>query len=374
VTKDVAMDAVKEKKRLRIAVIGGGTGSYTALSGLKNHLVDLTAIVSMADDGGSTGRLRDEFGQLPPGDVRRCLIGLSSHSSVVLRRLFEYRFDRGNGLEGHCFGNLFLTALTEITGRSDLAIAEAARLLGTRGDVLPVTLSDSRLCAELEDGTHIRGETHIDIRGGGPTSRIKRVYLDPPSIANPAAMAALQEADAIVIGPGDLYTSVLPNLLVTGIAPAIRQAAATRIYVCNVMTKHGETDGFRASDFVAEVQHYLGGLRALDHVLLNDPATLPEDVLGRYARENALPVEPDTDRCRQLGVEPHVRRLASTTNLVRHDSAALANAILKLVRRPVADQVLANVVLTNRVASGEVRSVRRDVIPVGRLAAAYQKQ
>jgi uncharacterized cofD-like protein len=317
----------------RIVVMGGGTGSYTVLSGFKHHRVQPTAIVSMADDGGSSGRLRDEFGQLPPGDVRRCLIAMSSHSSVALRRLFEYRFDRGYGLNGHNFGNLFLTALTDITGRSDAAIAEAGRLLGIKGEVLPVTLYDTRLCAELEDGTLIRGETNIDIRVPGPTPRIRRIFLDPPAIANPAALAALEEADAVVIGPGDLYTSVLPNLLVAGIPSAVRNSPATRVYVCNLMTKHGETDGFRASDFVAEVQRYSGGADALDHVLVNDAAAIPKNLLARYSAEQSFPVEPDIKICKRLGPTPHLRALASSANVLRHDSQLLAAEILRLLKK-----------------------------------------
>jgi uncharacterized cofD-like protein len=294
--------------------------------------VELTAIVSMADDGGSSGRLRDELGQLPPGDVRRCLVALSSYSSLALRRLFEFRFDRGAGLDGHNFGNLFLAALTEITGNTDAAIAEAGRLLRIKGAVLPVTLSDSRLCAELSDGTCIRGETNIDLRGPSSCVPISRIFLEPQAIANPAALAALHAADAIVIGPGDLYTSVLPNLLVTGIAPAIRQSRAIRIYVCNVMTKRGETDGFRASDFLREVLRYTGGPLAIDHVIVNDPSVLDPNLLPRYADEYSFPVEPDVEACRGLGPTPHLCRVLSSTTLLRHDSAGLADAILKVVR------------------------------------------
>jgi uncharacterized cofD-like protein len=293
----------------------------------------LAAIVSMADDGGSSGRLRDEFGQLPPGDVRRCLVALSPYSSTALRRLFEYRFSRGYGLNGHSFGNLFLTALTEITGRTDEAIAEAGRLLHIKGVVLPVTLSDSRLVAELEDGTFISGETNIDLRGRSSCGRISRIFLQPPAIANPAALAALHEADAIVIGPGDLYTSVLPNIVVSGIASAIRQSRAVRIYVSNVMTKQGETDDFRASDFVREVLRYTGGPQALDHVIVNDPSALDTVLLARYAEEQSFPVDPDLQACRALGPTPHLRVVSSSVTLLRHDPSELADAILGLIRR-----------------------------------------
>ena len=321
------------KKVPRIVVIGGGTGSHTVLTGLRRHRVHLTAVVSMADDGGSSGRLRDEFGHLPPGDVRRCLVALSSDSSPAVRRLFEYRFDRGNGLDGHSFGNLFLTALTELTGRSDVAIAEAGRLLGVKDTVLPVTLSNCRLCAELEDGSIICGETHIDIRGTAPLARIRRVFLEPPAVVYPPVLAALNDADAIVIGPGDLYTSIVPNLLVAGVPAAINNARATRIYICNIMTKHGETDGYRASDFVREVQRYLGGCGSLDHVLLNDPARLPPSLLDCYVDERAFPVAADVEECRRLGPLPHVRHFAAASSPFRHEPAALGSAVLRLVQQ-----------------------------------------
>lgn len=317
------------ESRLDVVVIGGGTGSYTALVGLKRHPVNLTAVVSMADDGGSSGRLRDEFGHLPPGDVRRCLLALSSDESArTLRRLFEFRFNRGNGLNGHSFGNLFLTALTELTGSTDGAILEAAKLLGVRGTVLPVTLADCRLCAELEDDTTILGESKIDIRTENADCRIRRVFLSPAAPANPAALAAIGRADVIVIGPGDLYTSVIPNLLVRGVAEAITASRAIKIYVSNLMTKHGETDGFTASDLVAEVQRYLGSPASLDHVVINDDSGFPVHLLERYAAERAYPVRADLAACLALGPRAHSHRLALASTLIRHDPARLADAIM----------------------------------------------
>jgi uncharacterized cofD-like protein len=318
------------RTQLRIVVIGGGKGSYNALRGLSRRMVSLTAIVSMADDGGSSGRLRDEFGHLPPGDVRRCLLALSSGSPAPLRRLFDYRFERGDGLDGHSFGNLMLTALTEITGRADLAIDEAGQLLQARGRVVPVTLSNTRLCAELEDGTVIRGEAQIDRRGKS-SQRITRVFLDPPAIANPAALAAIQEADAVVIGPGDLYTSVLPNLLVSGIASAIRTTHATRLYVCNLVTKPGETDGFAASNFIAEVQRYLGDPVALDHAIVNVPTGGQHQVVDLHAGSRPQTVAADLDRCRELGPRIHACTVMSADNRAQHDSQRLASVILKLL-------------------------------------------
>jgi uncharacterized cofD-like protein len=319
------------KSRPEIVVVGGGTGTYTALMGLKHHQVSLTAVVSMADDGGSSGRLRDEFGHLPPGDVRRCLLALSAdESATMLRRLFEYRFDRGNGLNGHSFGNLLLTVLTELTGSTDLAIFEAARLLNVKGTVLPVTLSDSRLGAELEDGTVISGESKIDVRTIRPESRIKRVFLAPPATANPVALAAIARANVIVIGPGDLYTSVVPNLLVDGIPEAIERSDALKVYVCNLMTKHGETDGYRASDFIQEVQRYLGSRGSLHHVIVNDASNVSEKILRRYVLERAAPVEANLEDCANLGPQPCFGSFAVAGTLLRHDPARLATAIMKL--------------------------------------------
>jgi uncharacterized cofD-like protein len=323
----------------KVAVVGGGTGTFTALVGLKHYALDLTAIVSMADDGGSSGRLRDEFGHLPPGDVRRCLLALSSDdTSLTLRRLFDYRFNRGSGLNGHSFGNLLLTALTELAGATDLAIAEAAVLLGVQGTVLPITLSDSRLCAVLENGAIIRGESSIDIRTEHPDYHIQRVYLDPPSKANPAALAAIEQADALVIGPGDLYTSIVPNLLVDGVSEAINSSRAVKIYVCNLLTKHGETDGYQASDFVREIQRYLGVTWSLDHVIVNDSSNFPEDLLQRYALERAFPVTSDVGRCASLGPQPHYYPLAAIGSLLRHDSLKLARVIFDIVTQHASRQ------------------------------------
>ncbi len=314
----------------KVVAIGGGTGTYTVLSGLKRHDVDLTAVVSMADDGGSSGVLRDEFGHLPPGDVRRCLIALSAEpASGMLRQLFEYRFDRGRGLNGHNFGNLLLTALTEITGAPDLAIQEAARILNVRGRVLPVTLTDVHLCARLGDGTIIRGETNIDIRRIRPHLPISDVYLDPPAQAYPPALEAIAAADIVVIGPGDLYTSVIPNLLVEGIPEAIANAPGKVIYICNLMTKHGETDGFTACDFVREIERYLGTGDGLDAVLVSE-GSLPGDLLQKYAQEHSFPVQPEVSACRSMVPQVIVASLAAPGALWRHDPDVLADAILSL--------------------------------------------
>ena len=237
----------------RIVVIGGGTGSHTVLSGLKSKNCDLTSVVAMSDDGGSSGRLRDELGQLPMGDVRQCLVALADDDSDSenLKRLFNYRFAAGKGLEGHSLGNLLLSALNEISGSADAAVREASRMLRIRGTVLPVTLSDSTLKAQLEDGSVIEGESCIDRRCGNAHSPISRVYLEPAAVAYSPVLDAIARADAVVIGPGDIYTSVLPNFLVEGVAEAVRESPATKIHVCNLMTKPGRATGLALRIFCA---------------------------------------------------------------------------------------------------------------------------
>ena len=230
----------------KIVVVGGGTGNHTTLTGLRSRDCDVTAIVAMTDSGGSSGRLREEMGHLPPGDLRRCLMALASDSaeSNLMRRLFDYRFSTGDGLSGHSFGNLLLAALTEVTGDTITAIDEAARILGIRGTVLPVTLTRSTLCARLVDGSELIGESAIDLRSNNLDVAIDYIYLDPKAYVYPPVLDAIAEADAIVLGPGDIYTSVLPNLLVEDVAQAINDSDAIKIHVCNLMTKPNESAGF----------------------------------------------------------------------------------------------------------------------------------
>ena len=322
------------KKKPKIVVLGGGTGTFVVLTGLKKYPVELTAVVSMFDSGGSSGRLRDEFGVLPPGDVRRALLALSELplEKINLRQLFEYRFKNGQGLKGHSFGNLFLTALNQVTGRVDLAIAEAAKILDVKGEVLPVSLTDAQLCARLEDGTIIKGETNIDIRRVRPDLKILDVFLDPSAKIFQGVRETILAADLIILGPGDLYTSLLPNILVEGVARAIGQSKAKLVYVCNLMTKHGETDGFQVSDFVREVRRYLGPANdKLKLVLVNKNTKIPPKILKRYQQEKALPVKIDRKQCQQLGVKLISCSLASIGQLYRHHSDKLARAIVKLI-------------------------------------------
>lgn len=307
----------------RIVVIGGGTGVYTALMGLKHYSLDLTAIVSMMDSGGSTGKLRDEFGFLPPGDVRRCLLALSNETTL-LRKVFDYRFTKG-GLKGHNLGNLFLTALRDTTGSEEKSIMEASKILNVRGSVVPVTLQNTHLGAILENGQVIVGETNIDIPKHDPDLRIRKLFIVPKARAYRKALEKIAAANKIVIGPGDLFTSVISNLLVKGIKEAIRKSKAKIIYVCNIMTKHGETTGFNASDFVHEIEEYLGR-GAIDFVLCNDKRPA-EELLKRYEHEEAHFVEPDITS-RQFKVIN--ADFLSRKDLARHDPDKLAGVIMGL--------------------------------------------
>ncbi|MFQ5872696.1 MAG: uridine diphosphate-N-acetylglucosamine-binding protein YvcK [Dehalococcoidia bacterium] len=315
----------------KIVAIGGGTGNYVVLKGLKHHTPNLTAIVAMTDSGGSSGRLRSELGQLPPGDIRQCLIALApdEHSDLILRQLFDYRFNRGTGLEGHSFGNLFLAALTEVSGSIAHAILEAGRMLQIKGTVLPVTLTKTNLHAHLVDGTEVVGEASIDVRKEKPGVQIDYVYLSPKAYVHPPVAAAIEEADVVVMGPGDLYTSIIPNLLVDGVSDAIRKSRALLVYVCNLMTKPGESDSFKASDFVKEILEYLGSGASIDRMLLNI-TPFPTRVLNRYERANAYPVEADLEECAHLVPRIIRRPMLAAGAPLRHDSDALAQAIMEI--------------------------------------------
>ncbi len=312
----------RTKKREKIVVIGGGTGSFNVLCGLKNYPVDLTAVVAMMDSGGSTGRLRDEFGVLPPGDLRRCLVALSSDTGF-LRSLFEYRFNKGSGLSGHSFGNLFLTVLRDLTGSEAAAVREAARILNVQGQVLPVTLDDCQLGVVLENGQSIVGETNINIPKYDPRLRIKSFFIVPRARIYKDAEAAILGADKIVIGPGDLYTSILPNIGVVGVKPAIRRSRAHVVYVCNIMTKAGETLGYKASDFVRELEHYLG--RGVVRTVVCNNQKPPAHLLKRYAAEGAEFVEPDLS-----GKRVRLADVLGGRDLARHDPDKTARVLMSL--------------------------------------------
>lgn len=317
----------------KIVVVGGGTGNHTTLSGLKRQACELTAVVAMTDSGGSSGRLRDELGHLPPGDIRQCLVALApdDRSSALMARLFDYRFNAGNGLLGHSFGNLFLTALTEITGNTATAIAEASRMLSIRGTVLPVTLTKSTLVARLKDGSEVVGEASIDQRNENLDVSIDYVYLDPKAYAYAPVLEAIEEADAIVMGPGDIYTSILANLLVEDVAQAIKDSRAIKVCVCNLMTKPGESDGFRASDFVNLIREYLGTVHPLDCLVVNN-APYPDRLLERYRSFGQYPVEVDLDECNKAVGEVAQSALVSAGVYLHHDPQSLAEAIMGILK------------------------------------------
>ena len=316
----------------RVVVIGGGTGSHTILTGLKKMECDLTAVVAMSDDGGSSGRLRDELGQLPPGDIRQCLLALADDngSSGELRRLFNYRFTAGEGLNGHSFGNLLLSALTDITGGVDTAIIEASRMLRIKGTVLPVTLTNAVLKARLVNGATIEGESSINQRVESPELPIDYIYLEPSARPYPPVLEAIASADAIVIGPGDIYTSILPNFLVEGVAGAVNSSAATKIYVCNLMTKPGESDGFKASDFLRLLCQYMDAPTSLDYLLANN-ADFPDELRERYLSCGQHPVELDEENCRSMAANIVKAPLTSVGVYLRHDPQALASAVMRIV-------------------------------------------
>ncbi len=308
----------KNKSAKKIVVIGGGTGVFNVLSALRNDFENLTAIVTMADDGGSTGILREEFGMLPPGDIRRALIALSYSDNTMLAELFSYRFAEGAGLSGHNFGNLLITALHRITGDFESAIAEAGKILGISGKVIPVTLDSAKLMAELENGQLIAGETNIDIPNHDGKLRIKKVWLMPNAEINPSARRAIMEADLVIIGPGDLYTSIIPNLLVSGVGEALKKTNAKVAYFVNVMTKFGETHGFAASDFVRNLRAHLDG-DVLDFIVFNNNKPSPARLSG-YIRERAEFVEPDMANIKAgKKVLPLAVDLIRSRGYIRHD-------------------------------------------------------
>ncbi len=335
------IDLLQKKRRLpaqnepiRVVSVGGGTGLSTLLRGLKTiEDFDITAIVTVADDGGSTGRIRKEFDIPAPGDIRNCIVALAEDESIVAR-LFNYRFDKeGSELTGHSFGNLFITALSQVTGSFEEAVIESARVLATCGQVVPSTLDSVDLCAELVDGRIICGESEI----GHSHSRIARLYLqrtdgltDEPLKVYEPALRAILDADLIVLGPGSLYTSVIPNLLFEDIVKAIRASTATVVYVCNVATQHGETDHFGAADHIREVIKYLGDT-TVSYALVNNNRAVEEAI------QEGVPVEAVIDEGLdglQNAVAILARDVVSDANPLRHDPAKLANALYELAINP----------------------------------------
>jgi len=326
---DKLVEIIYEKRKLgrgpNIVVVGGGTGLSVLLRGLKQYTSNVTAIVTVADDGGSSGRLREELGIIPPGDLRNCLVALAD-TEPLMEKLFQHRFGGQGELKGHSFGNLFIAAMCEVLGDFDQAIKASSKVLAVRGQVLPSTLQAVRLYAEYIDGSVTQGECHIPEVG----KPIKRVYIEPEKIEPPTeAVEALLDADAIVLGPGSLYTSVLPNLLVQGIAEAVKKSSALKIYVCNVMTQPGETAGYTASEHVRAILEHVGpGL--LEHCIVNTQA-VPQILYEKYAEQNAFPVYADVDVIEKMGIHVVRERLISESNLIRHDPHKLSRAIIKMI-------------------------------------------
>ena len=312
----------------KILVIGGGSGSSNILRGLKLYPVELTVIVTMFDSGGSSGLLRKEFGYPPFGDLRQCLMALSddSQDTLRIREALEFKFGTDSSLNGHSVGNLLLAALTSLSDDLEVAIGDISRLLGVTGQVVPVTLETAELCAELDDGRLIVGESDIGLRLT-PLPRIKRIFLNRDVEANPKAVQAILDANAIVFGPGDLYTSILPNTLPKGITDAVAFTKGIRIYMCNLMTKQGETDDFKASDFAEAMTRYLSPSN-LDWAIVNTAA--PTAVVAKaYEGEGAEFVNPDLDE-----IGKHVKgiiamSLAANGLPYRHDPDRAATAILQ---------------------------------------------
>ena len=311
---------------LRVVAIGGGTGLSTLLRGLKLHNIDITAIVTVGDDGGSSGRLRTEFNMPPPGDIRNCLVALAD-AEPLMGDLFQYRFEQENSsLAGHSFGNLFITAMTQVSGSFERAVVESSKVLAVRGQVLPSSLDNIEVCAEMVDGRVIRGESNIT----GERSKIRRVFLDPGQ-ADPydPAIIAILSADLIVLGPGSLYTSVLPNLLVHGIAHAVRCSQATKVYVCNVATQRGETDNFGVVEHVAALRDHVGG-HVVDYVLVNSNLNPAAAKIKPEWSVNAVGL----DGIERLGDDITIvlRDVVNPEFPLRHDPEKLSAELLKLGR------------------------------------------
>ncbi len=326
-----------------IVIIGGGTATFTILKGLREFPTNNIVIVSTADDGGSTGILRKELGVMPMGDIRQCLVGLS-YTVPALQNLFTYRFEESS-LKGHSVGNILLAALQKVTGSPEGAIAEAARLLNVRGEVLFVSKQPTTLSAKLSDGTLIKSEHELDEPVTKKRAPIAKLMLSKAD-ANPRTLDAIARADAIILGPGDLYTSTFPNLLVPGVAEAIKTSRAKKVLITNIMTKLGQTEGFTASDFVREANTYLRadkGMSVIDTVIVNTKKPAPK-VLALYKKEKATFVEPDIAALKEIGVQviadtvigSHVYKKvngdALTRSLIRHDPEKTAGIIWNLIR------------------------------------------
>ena len=327
---------------LRVVAIGGGTGLSTLLRGLRKHvavpgkianadtdpslITDLAALVTVTDDGGSSGRLRKGFNMLPPGDLRNCMVALSEEEDL-LSQLFRHRFRSGGDMEGHNFGNLFVAALTEITGDFGQAIQLASKILATRGCIYPVTTANATLVASMDDGSLVRGETNIT----ASKRRIVELMLDPPNASPlPEAIVALEGADLITLGPGSLYTSLITNLLVDGIPEAIAKARGLRVFICNLMTQANESLGLSASQHIERIYEHAGA-PIFDYAIINT-APVSAQMLLRYAAEGAVPIQPDIDRVESMGVKCVVGNFLSEGDVLRHAGDRVTGALMELGR------------------------------------------
>ena len=322
---------------LRVVAIGGGTGLSTLLRGLRRHVTtctpcdgeaglisDLAAVVTVTDDGGSSGRLRKGFNMLPPGDLRNCMVALSEEEDL-LAQLFAHRFRNGDALKGHNFGNLFVAALTEITGDFGQAIQLASKILSTRGRIYPVTTANATIVARMDDGSLVRGETMIT----ASHKRIVELMLDPPDAAPlPETLEAIERADLITVGPGSLYTSLITNLLVQDMPEALARARGVRVYICNLMTQANESLGLNASQHIERIYEHTRA-PIFDYALVNT-AVFSSDTLARYAAQGAAPIEPDIERIEAMGVRCVVGNFASEESVVRHAAGRVTGALLAL--------------------------------------------
>ena len=323
------VDIVYQKRYLErgsnVVTVGGGTGLSVLLHGLKKYSSNITAIVTVADDGGSSGRLRQEFNILPPGDIRNCLVALAD-AEPLMRKLFQFRFEEGEALKGHSFGNLFITAMSKVTGDFEQAIKESSKVLAIRGKVIPSTLSKIKLVAEHQDGNVTAGESKI----GENRNPIKKVYLEPKDCeATEEALMAIREADVIILGPGSLYTSVIPNLLINGIYQEISRSKVLKTYICNVMTQPGETDGYKASDHLKAIMRH--STPEIINTCIINTGSIPENLLERYREEGADIVVPDRDVINKMGYKVIGANIISAADYVRHDADKLSRLIMNMI-------------------------------------------
>jgi len=324
------IDIIYEKRLLskgpKIVAVGGGTGLSTILRGLKEYTLNISAIVAVADEGGSSGRLRQEFGILPPGDIRNCLVALAE-ADELMQGLFQYRFKEGDGIKGHSFGNLFITAMTQVTGSFKDAIEESSKVLAIRGRVIPSSLEKIRLKAEYTDGTFREGEDKIS----DETKSIKRIYLIPQDARpNPEAIEAIRNADLIILGPGSLFTSIIPNLLIKEITEEIAKKNVLKIYICNVMTQHGETDGFTASDHISMLVSH--SKKEVVNCCLVNSGRLEYNLLLKYSYDKSFPVIFDRDKLKKIGVLVFEADVVSKINYLHHDSIKTAKEIINIYK------------------------------------------